>query len=133
VPFKPGVENTYVKVVSTGFWENFAEVEDTGIEEEGPCPLRLSEGFYPGDDLKQTLSEYVNHYKKYKSLRTLIFRQDLGRVELTLSFSNGDYKFKVTPLQASVIEQFGSEDGQEIVTLSLEHLQHVLSNANNDQ
>lgn len=125
----PSVDKLYVKVVSTGFWENFT-VDDSPIEEE-ESNLKLGEGFMPSEEFKNCLREYEEHYKKYRGLRYLIFKQALGRVDLTLTFDNGDFSFKVYPLQAVVIQQFGSDDHKQ-VALSIDYLQNVLSNPNSD-
>ena len=72
------------------------------------------------------LDEFTNEYNKYKSLRNLIYRQNIGNVNLTLSFQNGDFNFNVTPVQATIIQLFGGED-EEIVSKSLSELQTMLS------
>lgn len=51
--------------------------EDLGVvedEDQQPNALKLTEGYLPSYEFKNTLLDYVEHYKKYKSLRTLIFR-----------------------------------------------------------
>ena len=72
------------------------------------------------------LDEFTNEYNKYKSLRNLIYRQNIGNVDLTLSFQNGDFNFNVSPIQATIIQLFGGED-DEVVSKSLSELQHLLN------
>ena len=69
--------------------------------------------------MKNSFDEFVEFYKKYKSLRTLYFKQDLGTVEMTLTFLNGPFKFRATPLQAAVIGLFSS-DLESVVTLTFD-------------
>lgn len=65
----------YVKVVSTGFWEQFGEMEEeVNAEDEESATAKLSEGFAPDAALMNSFESFVERYKKYKSLRTLIFR-----------------------------------------------------------
>lgn len=65
----------YVKVVSTGFWEQFGEMEEeVNAEDEESATAKLSEGFAPDAALMNSFENFVDRYKKYKSLRTLIFR-----------------------------------------------------------
>lgn len=39
-------------------------------------------------------------------MRTVSFKQHLGSVQLTLDFTNGSFRFRVSPLQAAVISLF---------------------------
>lgn len=77
-----------------------------------------------GENLRESLAFFESRYKKYKVLRTLIFRQNLGCVDLSLEFENGVFKFSVTPLQATIIQLFNSE---EPVTLSHSQIAELLS------
>jgi hypothetical protein len=49
--YQPGVQKTYVKVVSTGFWENFSEVDDSALEGGTTSQLLLKEGFNLTEDV----------------------------------------------------------------------------------
>ena len=96
-------------------------------DQDGPAPAKLSQGFTPNRALMGSFEHFVDHYQKYKSLRTLIFRQNLGSVELTLSFKNGDFPFSVTPIQAAVISLFSSASDQS-VQLTLDELHNNINN-----
>ena len=125
------VSKLYVKVVSTGFWEQFGEMQEEANpveDQDGPAPAKLSQGFTPNRALMGSFEHFVDHYQKYKSLRTLIFRQNLGSVELTLSFENGDFPFSVTPIQAAVISLFSSAS-DESVQLTLDELHNNINNS----
>ena len=76
------LDNLYVKVLSTGFWTQFEHLEDDYSDEK----VKLCDGFHPGQKFKDTLSDFIDHYKKYKSLRTLLFNQKVGKVDLSLEF-----------------------------------------------
>lgn len=131
------VQKLYVKVVSTGYWQNFKDDDEAMMEDDNSSDqlssrkpaAKLSEGFAPDKVLKTSFDEFVDFYKKYKSLRTLYFKQDLGSVDLTLTFLNGPFNFKATPLEAAVIGLFSSEH-DAVVSLTFDQMMAMLSNPN---
>lgn len=55
-----------MKVVSTGFWDQFGEMqEEANLEEDSDksVPAKLSEGFAPNRALMDTLEHFVDHYQ----------------------------------------------------------------------
>lgn len=52
------------------------------------------------------MKDFTDHYQKQKGNRTVEFFPQIGSVNLTLHFDNGSFKFRVTPLQASIISLF---------------------------
>ena len=73
-------------VISKGYWDSVAQEGD-------------GEGmFQPPPFLKEAFEEFAGHYRGFKRQRTLNFRAHLGSVTLTLDFTNGSFKFRVTPL-----------------------------------
>lgn len=49
-------------------------MEEEIEEDHQEQTVKLSEGFSPNEALMNSFENFVDHYKKYKSLRTLIFR-----------------------------------------------------------
>jgi len=60
-------------------------------------------------DLQASFDIYAKKYSTIKRMRNLTFHPHLGKVVLTLHFENGSFRFKVTPLQASIISLFNSK------------------------
>jgi anaphase-promoting complex subunit 2 len=52
---------------------------------------------------KQIFDEYSELYSKQKAMRKIQFHYNLGHVNLTLSFKNGDFDFKCMPVHAILI------------------------------
>jgi hypothetical protein len=65
--------------------------------------------------IKKKLENYKKAYSQIKSSRMLDFYHNIGFVDLDLSFENGTFKFRVTPLSALIIQLFD----EEILSISL--------------
>ncbi len=63
--------------------------------------------------LKAKLEIFKKAYSQIKSSRTIDFYNNIGFVDLELSFENGVFKFRVTPLSALIIQIFD----EDILTL----------------
>ncbi len=60
-------------------------------------------------ELQPIFDTYAKKFAYIKRMRNLTFHPHLGRVVLTLHFDNGSFRFKVTPLQASIICLFNGK------------------------
>ena len=138
------VNKLYVKVVSSGYWDKFMQNDDDANDDENESDqqdakdghkkkAKLSSGFAPSQNLKRSLDEFESQFNFYKRQRTLVFRQNMGTVEMTLTFQNGSFKFHATPIQATVLSLFGSDDPAATVTLALTEIQSKLTNPNASQ
>lgn len=79
---------------------NNAELEKIKNEiRENNCRL-----FYK--KIYEKIESYKKAYSEIKTSRTLDFYSNLGFVDLDLSFNNGTFKFRVTPLSALIIHLF---------------------------
>lgn len=96
-------------IVSKGYWEGMLNEE--GKESSGQ--------FAPPTFVKKAFEEFASKYQQFKRMRTVNFKQNLGQVQLTLEFTNGAFKFRVTPFQAAIISLF---NGSGVKTLSAEHI-----------
>lgn len=94
-----------VKVISRGFWNKILDEEEERVE-------RLD--FKIPDPIMEIFQEYSDYFSIYKKRRSLKLKPNLGFVELTLSFTSGEYKFRVTPLEASIITYFNTEGGKVV-------------------
>jgi len=59
--------------------------------------------------IKKKLEIFKKAYSQIKSSRMLDFYSNIGFVDLELSFDNGTFKFRVTPLSALIIQLFDEE------------------------
>lgn len=106
------VSKLYIKVVGSGYWEKVQDddippkQEDSLDSQVKEPQAKLAQGFNPDTNVKNSLSEFNDYYKLYRTNRNLVFYQNYGKVELALTFANGKFPFQVTPLQASIIAQF---------------------------
>jgi len=85
-----------VAIISKEFWP----IKDETVGE----PI-----FQLPAELQGIFDMYAKKYSTIKRMRNLTFYPHLGRVVLTLHFENGSFRFKVTPLQASIISLFNNE------------------------
>lgn len=80
-------------------------------------PLFSSKGYWPINyeyennfkvpaNLKQIFNDYSQKYAEIKAMRKLVWHYQLGFVNLTLSFDNGDFEFKCLPIHAILISYF---------------------------
>lgn len=91
------IKRLYVKVISTGYWKEYKDQDepvDIGVKERA----KYGEGHVPQPEIRSNFNEFSTQFNKYKSLRDVIFRQNLGNVELTLTFANGQFKFNASPI-----------------------------------
>ena len=58
---------------------------------------------------KGVFEQYADSYAKIKAMRRIFFHYNLGHVNLTLSFDNGDFPFKCSPVQAILITYFDED------------------------
>jgi len=59
--------------------------------------------------LTRQLAKFSNKYTKIKNSRALEFYTNMGYVDLTLSFENGTFNFKVSQLAALIIDLFDDQ------------------------
>eukprot|EP00826_Nyctotherus_ovalis_P005644 TRINITY_DN11284_c0_g1_i15.p1 TRINITY_DN11284_c0_g1~~TRINITY_DN11284_c0_g1_i15.p1 ORF type:complete len:554 (+),score=173.51 TRINITY_DN11284_c0_g1_i15:73-1734(+) len=85
-----------VAIISKEFWP----IKDEAV---GEPTFQL-----PGD-LQGIFDTYARKYSTIKRMRNLTFHPHLGRVVLTLHFENGSFRFKVTPLHASIVCLFNNK------------------------
>ena len=48
-------------------------------------------------------------FSKLKAMRKIIWHYNLGHVNLTLTFDNGNFEFRCLPIHAILITQFDEE------------------------
>jgi len=80
--------------------------------------------------LKEKIENYKKVYSSLKFSRTLDFYSNVGYVELCLTFDNGTFDFRVTPLSAIIINLFDERTNFEWFTV--ENISDALSCNNND-
>jgi hypothetical protein len=95
------------------------EREEEILNEKDLTVKIISEQFWPIKTEHETLKfpeflqkkfEKVNEeYSKLKQTRVLKFKKNLGVVTLTLTFENGSFQFKVSPIQAAIISLFNEK------------------------
>ncbi|KRX01026.1 Cullin homology [Pseudocohnilembus persalinus] len=83
-------DSLHCTFVSKGYWQiNYDQ-------EENELP----------DIVKPVFDEYLKRFELTKQQRKLKLHPNLGYVNLTLSFDNGDFDFKCPPIQALLISYF---------------------------
>ena len=55
-------------------------------------------------------------FSKLKAMRKIIWHYNLGHVNITLSFKNGDFDFKCLPIQAIMISYFDESKMKDSIT-----------------
>lgn len=86
-----GFEKLHTMFASKGYWP---------INYEFDTPFKLP------PNLSQIFEEYSGNYSKIKAMRKLIWHYQLGFVNLSLSFDNGEFEFKCLPIHAVLISYF---------------------------
>ena len=81
-------DKLHAMFASKGYWPINYECENT---------VKLPAG------LSQVFEEYSAKYSKIKAIRKLIWHNQLGFVNLSLTFDNGEYEFKCLPIHAILI------------------------------
>ncbi len=82
--------------------------------------LAVSKGYWPinyetastfqiPNQFKSVFDEYSLAFSKIKAMRKINFHFNLGHVNLTLSFDNGNFDFKCLPIQAMLITYFDDD------------------------
>lgn len=82
--------------------------------------LAVSKGYWPINyenttsfnippELKNIFEEYANRYSAIKAMRKIFFHYNLGHVNISLTFDNGEFQFKCLPIQAIMITYFDDE------------------------
>jgi anaphase-promoting complex subunit 2 len=82
--------------------------------------LSVSKGYWPINyentstfnmppEMRTVFEEYGKRFAEIKAMRKIFFHYNLGHVNLTLSFDNGDFEFKCLPIQAIMITYFDEE------------------------
>jgi hypothetical protein len=110
VPISMPLQQLNTCIVSKGYWESI------NVEESADGS---SSAFAPPAFLKKAFEEFALKYQQFKRMRTVNFKATLGQVQLTLDFTNGSFKFRVTPFQAAIISLF---NGAGVKTLSAEQI-----------
>ena len=86
-----------VCIISKGYWDSIQE-DDTGNQ------------YKPPKMLQKAFDDFEAIYQTLKRIRKVNFKPQLGSVNLTLHFNNGSFKFRVTPIQASIISLFNDKN-----------------------
>jgi anaphase-promoting complex subunit 2 len=111
------------------------QLKQKGIEkiesfEVGPSSLKcliLSEQFWPKlkeekielpNEFKLIQEKFMNSYEAFKGNRTLIWKNNLGQVNIEIEINKQIMEFNVTPIQAAVILKFQEKDRWSIHELS---------------
>lgn len=78
--------------------------------------LAVSKGYWPINydtpaffvpaTFKNVFDEYARKYSQKKAMRKIQFHYNLGNVDITLSFDNGNFNFKCMPIHAMMISYF---------------------------
>ncbi|KAL4474722.1 hypothetical protein ABPG72_002315 [Tetrahymena utriculariae] len=84
------IDQLHCMFVSKGYWPINYEVE----------------GFPLPSYLEPLFSEYAKRFERNRAMRKLIWHTNLGHVNLTLSFDNGEFEFKCLPIHAILIGYF---------------------------
>ncbi|EGR31174.1 hypothetical protein IMG5_116450 [Ichthyophthirius multifiliis] len=84
------IDQLHCMFVSKGYWPINYEIE--GI----PLPTYLEPLF----------KEYAERFERNKAMRKLIWHTNLGHVNLSLTFDNGEFEFKCLPVHAILIGYF---------------------------
>jgi len=79
-------------------------------------PFKNNETYVYPDFIKNHIDEFVKEYSNIKFSRKLNYYTNLGYVDLTLSFQNGEYNFKVSQLSALIISMFNELKKEESLT-----------------
>lgn len=89
--------------------------------------LILSEQFWPKlkeekielpNEFKQIQEKFMNSYEAFKGNRTLIWKNNLGQVNIEIEINKQIMEFNVTPIQAAVILKFQEKDKWSLHELS---------------
>ncbi|CDW73691.1 anaphase-promoting complex subunit 2 [Stylonychia lemnae] len=91
------IQNLNACIISKGYWDSIQE-DDTGNQ------------FKPPKFLQKAYDDFEAIYQSLKRIRKVNFKPQLGSVNLTLHFNNGSFKFRVTPIQASIISLFNDKN-----------------------
>ena len=100
------IEKLHCIFVSKGFWPINYEAEPI------PIPPQLEEIF----------QMYQKGYSSIKAMRKLIWHTNLGHVNLSLTFDNGEFDFKCLPIHAHLISFFDESKPEVKVGLTSEFL-----------
>jgi anaphase-promoting complex subunit 2 len=81
--------------------------------------LEVSKGYWPinydssshgiPESLKPVFDDYATKFTKTKAMRKIQFHYNLGYVNLSLSFDNGEFTFKCLPIHAILISCFADK------------------------
>ena len=82
--------------------------------------LAVSKGYWPinydnstsfdlPENIKKVFNEYSEAFSRIKAMRKIHYHNNLGNVNLTLTFKNGDFDFKCLPVHAVIINYFDEE------------------------
>ena len=99
--------------------------------------LAASKGYWPINyenntsyevpaDLLKVFNEYGDIFSRIKVMRKMQYHYNLGHVNLTLSFKNGDFPFKCLPIHAVMIRFFDEDHMRETNGISSEELANLL-------
>ena len=87
------IDQLHCMSVSKGYWPINYEVE----------------GFPLPKYLQPLFEEYSKRFERNRAMRKLIWHTNLGHVNLSLSFDNGDFEFKCLPIHAVLIGYFDEQ------------------------
>jgi len=77
---------------------------------KGYWPINYeAENFKVPPIMAALFKEYEQYFSKIKSLRKMVCHNNLGCVNLSLTFDNGEFDFKCLPIHATLISYFDEE------------------------
>lgn len=79
-------------------------------------PFKNNEIYVYPDFIKRKIEVFENDYSNIKFSRKLNYYTNLGYVDLTLTFKNGEFNFKVSQLAALIITMFNELNREDSLT-----------------
>jgi anaphase-promoting complex subunit 2 len=116
-------------VINKNYWP-FKEHTVYDIEEEN-----MNSNTHFDNFLKVCKINFDNFNKSFNAIkftRTLSFFTNIGHVDLTLTFDNGNFDFRVSPLTAMIIKMFDEVDESSFKSYSIDYISDKLNCSIND-
>ena len=99
IPCKNKEFNLNTLIISKSFW-----------------PFKNNEMYVYPDFIKKNIQEFETEFSNVKFSRKLNYYNNLGYVDLTLTFKNGEFNFKVSQLAALIITMFDELSQENFIT-----------------